>query len=269
MKLRAPSVPLITVDPYFSVWSAANNLIDTDTEHWTNKRNMIRGILHLDGVDYRFMGKGDEPALTQTDIDITAMYTAYTFEGEGIKLTATFFTPLMLDDLATMTRPVSYLKLKVESTDGVKHYTSVKLTASEELCLNEKGQSPIVVETLTENGIDMVKIGNSEQNVLWKSGDNIRIDWGYFYMAAKGAKFCEGTHTDVDPKTKEESTMRTVTMEHAFEGETLVEFAYDDIYSIQYFGENLKSVWNNDGKNIVTAITEAFGEYDEILCKAK
>ena len=269
MKLRAPSVPLITVDPYFSVWSASDRLYDTDTEHWTSKRNMLRGVLHVDGVDYRFMGNGDEPVLTQTDVDITAMYTAYTFEDAGIKLTATFFTPLMLDDFATMTRPVSYLKLKVEATDGVKHYTTVKLTASEELCLNEKGQSPITVETLTENGIDMVKMGNSEQKVLWKSGDNIRIDWGYFYMAAKGASFTEGTHTDVDPKTKETSTMRTVTMTHEFENEALIEFAYDDICSIQYFGENLKSVWNNGGKTITEAITEAFGEYDELLCKAK
>lgn len=269
MILRAPSVPLITVDPYFSVWSAADRLTDTDTVHWTNKRNMIRGVIRIDGADYRFMGKGDEEALTQTDIDVTALYTAYTFEGAGIRLTATFMTPLFLDDLATMTRPVSYLKLTVDSLDGVKHYTSVKLTASEELCLNEKGQSPITVETLSENGIDMVKMGNAEQKVLAKSGDNIRIDWGYFYMAAKGASFTEGTHTDVDPKTKEESVMRTITMTHSFEDEALVEFAYDDIYSIQYFGENLKSVWNKDGKTVTEAIAEAFGEYDRLFAKAK
>jgi len=52
MKLRAPSVPLITVDPYFSVWSAANKL--TDTEHWTNKRNMIRGTVKLDKKAEKF-----------------------------------------------------------------------------------------------------------------------------------------------------------------------------------------------------------------------
>lgn len=268
MILRAPSVPLITVDPYFSVWSAADKLTDKDTEHWTCKRNMIRGVIRVDGVDYRFMGNGSEPALTQTDVDITSMYSAYTFEGAGIKLRACFFTPLFLDDLATMTRPVSYLKLSVESTDGTKHYCKAKFAVSEELCLKEKGQFDITVDTISENGIDMVKIGSVDQPVLEKSGDAICIDWGYFYMAAKGASFGTDTHTDVDPKTKEESTMKLITMEHEFEDETLIEFAYDDIYSIQYFGENLKSVWNNGGKTIVEAITEAFGEYDALLCKA-
>ena len=56
MKLRAPSVPLITVDPYFSVWSAADKLTETDTEHWSGKPNTIIGTATIDGTDYIFMG---------------------------------------------------------------------------------------------------------------------------------------------------------------------------------------------------------------------
>ena len=41
MKLRAPMIPLITIDPYFSVWSKGDAINYVWTEHWTNKTNNI------------------------------------------------------------------------------------------------------------------------------------------------------------------------------------------------------------------------------------
>ena len=55
--LRLPSVPLIENDPYFSIWSAHNNLYDGATCHWTGQRKAIDGLLRVDGTTYRFMGK--------------------------------------------------------------------------------------------------------------------------------------------------------------------------------------------------------------------
>ena len=34
-ELRAPSVPLITSDPYLSIWSPYDKLNEGSTEHWT------------------------------------------------------------------------------------------------------------------------------------------------------------------------------------------------------------------------------------------
>ena len=103
MILRPPSVPLITVDPYFSVWSPANRLTDTQTVHWTGKPNTIVGTAVIDGESYRFMGKlnrrDDSKTLTQVSCNCDALSTYYTFEGAGVTLSLTFMTPLFMDDL--------------------------------------------------------------------------------------------------------------------------------------------------------------------------
>ncbi|MCC8155498.1 MAG: DUF4965 domain-containing protein [Tannerellaceae bacterium] len=55
--LRSPSVPLITSDTYFSIWSPYNTLTEGNTEHWTAAEHPLIGALRVDGKVYRFMGK--------------------------------------------------------------------------------------------------------------------------------------------------------------------------------------------------------------------
>lgn len=53
---RVASVSLILSDPYFSIWSPADHLYDTDTQSWTGKEIPIRGYITIDQQVYRFMG---------------------------------------------------------------------------------------------------------------------------------------------------------------------------------------------------------------------
>lgn len=57
-RLRLPSVPLLTNDPYFSFWSPWDKLTDGTTRHWTDIEKPIDGLLRVDGTAYRFMGMG-------------------------------------------------------------------------------------------------------------------------------------------------------------------------------------------------------------------
>ena len=141
MKLRPPAVPLITVDPYFSVWSLADRLTDTETCHWTEKPNTLIGIAEIDGTPYRFIGADRSiPAMEQVSLDVTALETVYRFRAGGIILTASFMTSLFPDDYEHLTRPVSYLELCAESEDAQPHHVQASISASEEFCLDCRGQ---------------------------------------------------------------------------------------------------------------------------------
>lgn len=254
MKLRAPAIPLITIDPYFSVWSY-DSINEVNPFHWTAKPNTILGTINIDGTDYRFWGVSDDPVIPQTGLEIDALSTTVTFQNETIRLTAVFTSPLLIEDLHYASRPVSYLSLQYESLDGAEHQVTARITASEELVLNEKGQSPVEVSSVHVPGGCCIRMGNQNQEILNRAGDNIRIDWGYLYLSAKWGGSTGSARLD---------NMDAIYVETALSPKALFAFAYDDIHSISYFGESLNAYWKKDGKDILGAISEALQEYDAL-----
>lgn len=259
MKMRVPSIPLITVDPYFSVWTH-DRLNDRFPTHWTGARNAMLGTVTVDGARFRFLGRSDDAALEQVSLDMDVFSTTAVFRGAGIELTAVFSTPILVTDLYYASRPVSYLKLTVTSLDGKPHAVTAKVSCSEELVLNQAGEGRAWSETAAVDGAVAVRMGNGNQRPLWRSGDLIRIDWGYFYLAAKG-EGAVGNEAFND--------LYAVWAEVPVADEALFAFAFDDIDSIEYFKQPLKAYWKKDGKTIEQAIAEAFGDYDDILARCR
>ncbi|RXG25894.1 glutaminase family protein [Leeuwenhoekiella marinoflava] len=56
VSLRAPAYPLITHDPYLSIWSMGDELNGSPTKHWTEKDHSLTGVLQLDDKFYQFLG---------------------------------------------------------------------------------------------------------------------------------------------------------------------------------------------------------------------
>jgi hypothetical protein len=156
-----------------------------------------------------------------------------------------------------LSRPISYLEVQKESADGARHTVSVKIMMSEEICMNLKGDDSVEIEELSFGQISVIKMGKSDQKKLVRNGDDLRIEWGYFYLSGIGKTF---SFTDDDG-------MNFVGIDAEIKSTATFCFAYDDIESIQYFGKNLKTYWNKDGALITDEILKAHGEYKHIMKK--
>lgn len=293
-ELRPPSTPLIVHDPYFSIWSATNNLTDSDTRHWTGSPQPINGMVRIDGKAFRFMGKdpSDVAAMQQVSHAVTPTRTSYDFEGAGIHLTLTFFTPALAQDLAVLSRPVTYIAWDVRSVDSRNHAVSVYLDCSSQLAVNSPYES-VVWSRAKIGDIEMLGVGSSEQPVLAASGDNLRINWGHFYLAApdrtnerlaaadaweaRDAYVKNGTLPDTDeldmPATpRHGAAALATTVDFGSVGtETVarhVLVAYDDGYSIEYLQRRLRPYWRMDGTDFADLLRKAVQDYEPLLARA-
>ena len=190
--LRPPAVPLVPVDPYFSVWSAGDKLTDADASgnptivHWTGAANQLTSLIRVDGKVFRIMGTApaEAPALPQTAVQVLPTTVRYTFDGEGIHVELSFMTPLLPDDLMIFSRPVTYLSWQVKSTDGKAHTVQLYYDNTAELVVNNPKTEKVTWSAERFGDVDALKIGSAEQPVLRQKGDRVRINWGYDYVAA-------------------------------------------------------------------------------------
>ena len=251
---RAASIPLITHDPYFSIWSSSDNLYDTDTVHWTGKRQQIRGYLTVDKTVYCFMGdKEFHQILPQISLDVTATATTYTFENDKVRLCCRFTSPLILSDPLLVSRPCTYIDFMVEK----KNADNVQLDfiVSADLVRQEKDEVAGFAGTFKQE-FSYASMGRMRQQPLGSRGDHTTIDWGYVYLARNDKSMI--TY---------DAANETIRCQAAnLNGQTTLILAYDDLASINYFGEWRKAYWTTKYKTILEAISAAFADQKKV-CK--
>jgi len=276
--LRPPSVPLVACDPYFSIWSLADKLTDTDTVHWTGKRQPLRSVLRIDGQDYRVMGAGsvEEQVLAQKSLTVLPTRTLYTFEGAGVALTLTFMTPVLPEDLMVYSRPVTYVSYEFRSIDGKTHDVVVGLGAFAAIAVNNPQQEVVLSIPAIDDSLRVARVGSRDQPVLGKKGDDLRIDWGYLYLAAPSSQQAQvSTQPKVGVGGEDSNAAHKadeVVVSVQFDGLKVsaqpisrwLMLAYDDEYSIQYFKKNLRPYWRRNGDEAAALLKKAAADYESL-----
>ena len=292
---KAPAYPLITHNPYFSIWSFSDQLNESTTKHWTGTPNSILGLIKVDGKVYRFLGKEDTlntlpiQLAKQESIYMTATETNYIFTCGGVQLNLSFTSPLIINDLSILARPVSYVSMKTKSIDGKKHQASLLVGVSSLLASNT-AQQEMKANGYTSNQLNVLKVGTVEQPLLQKTGDDLRIDWGYAYIAANSSStvqsisnIMEAASYLMNPATATAKKVTEVKGKSLFlttlfkeeaiadqEKDHLLLVGYDELYSVQYFKENLKPWWKLDANmNMDKLLQLANVQYNVVIQKCK
>ncbi len=269
---RPPSVPLITNDPYLSIWSPADHLNDTNTIHWTHREHSLVSLIRVDGHAYRLMGNDPSSVapLPQVALKVTPTRSIYDFENEAVHVTMTFMTADLPHDLEVLARPVSYITWSVRSVDGKPHAVAVYDSTSSQLAV-EKPEYTVVWASEKMGTLTALRVGTDAQKLLSPRGDDTRINWGYAYAVAPSAssKSAIGGNASLLKGFVENGSLptgddmrqpRAVSDDQpilafnfdlgnvvATPVERHVIVGYDEVWSIKFHGVKLRPYWRRNG----------------------
>ena len=235
LRSRTAAYPLITCDPFFSVWSMADELT-TPTRHWTGRRAGLYGYILKGGKKYVFMGECPEGCekLAQKSVEFSAHFTEYSFAGDGLELKAGFFTPYFFDDLASVTVPVSYI------------YTSFKSDAPAELHIELDGALIGAEDPAAASCSGEAVLSPQTQKILCESGDDCTAKWGYLHILHKNAYAAGGR---IGAFTGGENDHFTL--------------GYDSVKAISFMGEKLDGYY----KIKYADFNDMISAYDKEFCQ--
>ena len=296
---QMPAYPLITHSTYFSVWSFADEATGTRTSHWTGKSQDLLGYLRVDGTMYRFMGRmaadtapmyGLRPMSAEVDtalaadqqwVSVNATQTKYQFGCGGIDLSLTFTSPLLLQDLNLLSRPITYISFRLRSNDGAQHTAELFFNVAGDLAVNTPGQELKVQKGIT-GPLSFLKTGTRQQPVLAKKGDDLRIDWGWLYVATPAG---QATRQSITGGKKGQPQFLNTSFAPVTIGEDPVEklalIAYDESSSVQFFHQNLKPLWRTEtnggggpiggtkgpAPTMENLLKQSYADYDKVLSR--
>ncbi len=142
------------------------------------------------------------------------------------------------------------------SNDDRQHAVQLDFRLGSELAVNTADQ-PVTWDRPKVEGLSVQRVGSQAQKVLGRKGDDVRIDWGYAYLAAPAEQH---------PKVIGDGAIRFDLGQVGRQPVTRhVLLAYDDLYAINYLGVKLRPYWRRNGAEAAKLLRAA----ETRLCRAE
>ncbi|MGN1052212.1 MAG: glutaminase domain-containing protein [Candidatus Scatosoma sp.] len=275
MKRILPSYPLFVKDPNFSLWSPSEKLNESNIQTWFKAEKKLYGFLKTNKKTYCFMGNASDfigygvcPA-KQLDLKVEAFSTEYVFKAGKAKLKIRFVSPLPPDDLELISLPVTYAEYQVEGVEQAE----ISLFINEKVSYNdirENANKSVRGGVMVLDGFETAFLGLKRQLPLSNNDDWIGADWGYWYVAGESAYYTDyaglgayllGNVKDFSAGGEEKFISAIDTRKQG-----VICLGYDDVVSIDYFGEFLKGYYLQD-HTILDGLRYTWSHHKEINAK--
>ena len=194
-------------------------------------------------------------------------------------------------NLELLSRPVTTIDMELRSLDGRARRAALYLDVLGHWVVDNPAQK-VVWGRHRMDDQDLLWMGSLEQPMLAKSGDDLRIDWGYLYFSsmqrARGVladnattrgQFAEAGSL---PERDDTEMPRTIdsrpphpAMAWSYDAGTVetaswqVILAYDDGFSVEYMRRRLRPYWRRDGGTAADLIGATRREYREIRARCR
>lgn len=294
-RLTPPAFPLIVHDPYFSIWSPADHPASAPTEHWTGRPHRLTALVRLEGRTWRLLGSGPRtiPPMKLVSFDVLPTRTMYHFEEDRVRVSLVFMTPALPDDLDVLARPVTYVSCSVRSRDGRPRPAQLYFDVAPEIAVHEPSQQ-VEWSVPSIEGLVALRVGTVDQPILQRRGDDVRIDWGYLYVAAPRAAgvwsalgdplemramFADTGRLPSNAPLNAASAPATEAPWGAFamelgtvgrEGaDRWLMIAYDDLWSIRYMNTDLRPYWRRHGQEAADLLTAAAHDFHALSARCE
>lgn len=257
MKRCLPAYPLFVKDPNFSIWANGEVLNECETHTWYGIAKKIYGFARVNDKAYCFMGDAKSfeefgvKKAVQTALDVTAFSTDYAFDLEdGISLKLRFVSPLPPTNLELLSMPTTYMEYEfIGCTAADKTEISLFINRNIAYNTNIPNRKAEKVRGLVVpcGDFEAAGLGLQRQLPLSNNDDQIGADWGYFYVAGEKAYLTDEknvfayllTGKRMESAASDEKYIAAINGEK--EGAILV--AYDELVSIDYFGDVRKGYY--------------------------